>query len=344
MNNKEVLQHSGIKTNNKNHSARGNIMLIIAALIWGTSFVAQSVGMEYVGPFTFNAVRSFIGSAALVPFIFLFDRIGFSPKKMNRTEKLFLIKGGVICGFIVFAASSLQQIGIKYTTAGKAGFLTALYIVILPIIGLFLKKRSGFNVYIAVVIAVCGMYLLCIKKESVSLNYGDIMVIGCAFFYSLHIIVIDYFAPKTDCVRLSCIQFLINGIISSVFMFIFEKPDLNFIIAARVPILYSGLLSSGIAFTFQIIAQRYTKPVVASLLMSLESVFAVLAGWLVLKEVLSMRELFGCILIFAAVILAQLPLEGILPFLIKFNLFNKMPFFNKRVKTKNENIPKDKIQ
>ena len=293
----------------RTNELRGNLILCLTAFIWGTAFVAQAMGMELVGPFTFNSIRSVIGGLALLACVFLFDRIGVSKKPASRAEYIFLAKSGLTCGLILFVASSLQQLGIKYSTAGKAGFLTALYIIIIPVIGIFMKKRASANIWGAVAVALAGMYFLCVK-ETFKPTPGDVLLIGCAFCYSLHIIAIDYFAPRTDCVRMSCIQLLVSGAIGLVFMFIFEEPTLASIYDARLSILYAGLLSSAAAYTLQIVAQRDTKPVMASLIMSLESVFAVLAGWVVLNEVLTLKELFGCALILVAIIWAQIPKKG----------------------------------
>ena len=203
-------------------------------------------------------------------------------------------------------ASNLQQFGVKYTTVGKAGFITALYIVLVPIFGIFLKKKVGVKVWISVAISVVGLYLLCMT-EKLSISKGDFLVLLCAIVFSIHILVIDHFSPLVDGVRMSCIQFWITGILSAIPMFLFEKPSLSAIFAAAVPLLYAGVMSSGVAYTLQIVAQKDADPTVASLILSLESVFSVLAGWAVLGQVMSMREICGCVLMFAAIILAQLP-------------------------------------
>ncbi len=286
---------------------RGNLMLMLTALIWGTAFVAQSVGMDYIGPYTFLCTRSIIGGIFLIPcMIFLKkfnNREGGLEKKQDVKK---LITGGIFCGIALFTASSLQQIGIIYTSVGKAGFITALYIILVPILGLILGKKAGIKVWIAVLMSLFGLYMLCVN-EGFSINKGDILLFLCAVFFAVHILVIDYFSSKVDGVKMSCIQFFVCGIISAVFMFIFEKWDINAVINAAMPILYAGVMSSGIAYTLQIVAQKYTEPVVASLIMSLESVFAVLGGWIILHEVLSFKEMAGCILVFTGIILTQLP-------------------------------------
>ena len=244
---------------------KNGIMLVLTAFIWGTAFVAQSVGMDYLGPFTFNGVRSLIGGAALLPCIWLFQKgKGKATEKPSRGARKELIAGGIACGLLLFAASSLQQIGIQYTTAGKAGFITAFYIVIVPVLGIFLHKKISGKVWGAVAIALAGLYFLCIT-EKFAVGKGDILIFLCALVFSIHIV------------------------------------------EGWAPLLYAGVLSCGVAYTLQIIGQKNVNPAVASLILSLESCFSVLAGWMVLGEKLSMRESVGCVLMFGAIILAQLP-------------------------------------
>lgn len=291
---------------------RGNLMLLLTALIWGTAFVAQSAGMDHVQPFTYNGVRTVIGGLVLIPVIVLFDKLKpadqrLSPEEQKVVNRNSLI-GGVFCGVVLCIASSLQQFGVSMTTAGKAGFITALYIVIVPLMGVFIKKKIPKIIWLCVAIAVSGFYLLCVK-EGFSVSLGDLLVLCCAFFFSIHIMVIDHFtAGKVDGVRMSCVQFLVAGAIALVLMFLFEQPTLSSIWDARVSILYAGVMSSGVAYTLQILGQKDTDPTTATLLMSLESVFAALSGWVLLNESLSIKELFGCVLVFTAVILAQIPL------------------------------------
>ena len=298
-----------------NHNLKYNFLLMLAALIWGSAFVAQSVGMDYLGPFSFNCVRSFMGSLVLLPVIWFMDRQkketaehdGQKTEEGTREQnKKVLLSGGLCCGVILTLSTSLQQIGIKYTTAGKAGFITALYILIVPLLGLILGKKVGNKTWLGVALAVAGMYLLCIK-EGFSISYGDFMVLLCALVFSLHILAVDYFSPRVDGIRLSCIQFFVCGCISAVPMLVWEHPAISQLIRAWQPLAYAGVLSSGVAYTLQIVTQKHLNPTVASLLMSLESVFAVLTGWLVLNERLSPKELLGCVLVFTAIILAQLP-------------------------------------
>lgn len=282
---------------------RANLMLLTTALIWGVAFVAQSVGMDYIGPFTFNCVRSLLGGLVLLPCIFLLDRLDGGK---TAAQKKWPVLGGVCCGVVLAVASSLQQIGIAHTSVGKAGFITALYIVIVPLLGLLGGKRVGGRIWAAVALAVAGMYLLCIT-ESFTIGLGDLLVLLCAFCFSIHILVIDHFSPNVDGVRMSCIQFFTAGILCGVPMLLFESPNLTDICAAWAPIAYAGIMSCGVAYTLQVVAQKHTDPTVASLLLSLESVISVLAGWVLLGQALSPRELTGCALSFCAIILAQLP-------------------------------------
>lgn len=288
---------------------RQSLILLLTATIWGVAFVSQSVGMDYVGPFTFNGIRCLIGAAVLVPFAFLPQKISKKEDGQDlhkKEDRKTLLAGGVCCGVILFAASSLQQIGIQYTTVGKAGFITAMYIIMVPIFGIFLKKKVGIKIGISVVTAVAGLYLLCMT-ESLKPEAGDILVFLCAVIFAFHIMAVDHFSPLVDGVKMSCLQFFVSGILGCICMFVWEKPNLSMILAAWRPLLYAGVLSCGVGYTLQIIGQRGMNPTVASLIMSLESVISVLAGFVLLKEVLSRRELFGCVLMFAAIILAQLP-------------------------------------
>lgn len=294
---------------------RGNLMLLITALIWGTAFVAQSAGMNYVEPFTYNGVRTLIGGLVLIPVILLFDRLKPRSQRPTPEEKKRINRnsavGGVFCGFLLAVASSFQQYGISMTTAGKAGFITALYIVIVPLMGVFIHKKIPKIIWLCVAIAVAGFYLLCVK-EGFSVSLGDLLVLCCAFFFSLHIMCIDHFGAKNvDGVRMSCVQFLVAGLLCMIPMAIFETPTWANLWAARLTILYTGVMSCGVAYTLQILGQRDTDPTTATLLMSLESVFAALSGWVVLHESLSGKELLGCVLVFAAVILAQIPIPAV---------------------------------
>ena len=300
---------------------KNSLFLLLAAIIWGIAFVAQSVGMEYVDGFTFNAVRSLIGSIVLVPLILISghksstdtaateasSRVSSSDGTVSNIRKRKdLIIGGISCGICLCLASNFQQFGIKYTTVGKAGFITACYIVIVPIIGLFLGKKCSKFIWAAVAMALIGLYLLCIT-DGFSIGKGDLLVLVCAFLFSIHILVIDHFSPKTDGVKLSCIQFLTCGILSGIPALLFEHPEFSAICRAWMPILYAGIMSCGVAYTLQIIGQKNMNPTVASLILSLESCISVLAGWVLLGQQLSAKEILGCVIMFAAIILAQLP-------------------------------------
>lgn len=284
---------------------KNNILLVLTALIWGCAFVAQSVGMDYVGPFTFNMARFLIGAIVLLPVIWFMDRQRKTGAEKGAGQKTLII-GGICCGIALAVASTLQQWGILFTTVGKAGFITAMYIVIVPLLGIFIGKKVRPLIIGCVAIAVVGFYFLCMT-ESLRLGLGDFLVLLCAIAFSIHILVIDHFSPKVDGVKMSAIQFLTAAIISAVPTLLWEQPVLTEILQAWQPVLYAGVMSCGVAYTLQIIAQKNADPTVASLLLSLESVFSVLAGWVLLGQELSLKELFGCVLIFCAIILAQLP-------------------------------------
>jgi len=300
----------------KTYSKRNSFLLVLTAFIWGVAFVAQSVGMDYVGPFTFNGCRFLIGGLVLTPFALIRDRQhekSASFQKLSREEqkiyKRTTLIGGLCCGVAICIASSFQQAGMQYTSVGKAGFITALYIVLVPVFGILLKRKVTPIIWMGVFLAAIGFYFLCIT-ESFSINYGDLLVFICAICFTFHILIIDYFAPKADGVALSCIQFWFGGIVCMGIAILNESPNVTAIIQAAVPILYAGVLSCGVAYTLQIIGQKHMKPAVASLILSLESVISVLAGWVILKEVLTGRQFLGCALVFAAVIMAQLPVKS----------------------------------
>lgn len=280
---------------------KSSILLIFAAFIWGTSFVAQSIGMEYIAPFTFNGIRCILGGIVLIPCIFLLNRK--NDMALNGQKSLW--RGGLLCGLIMFIASNLQQFGIAHTTVGKAGFITALYIVIVPVLGIFFGKKAGLLVWIGVFLSLIGLYLLCMT-DRLSLGKGDLYVLLCAFCFSIHIMVIDHYAPKTNGVALSCLQFFVCGTLSVICMLLFESPEISHILMAKAPLLYAGILSCGVAYTFQILGQKHLNPTIAALLCSLESVFSALAGFIILGQTLSTRELAGCVLMFLSIILAQL--------------------------------------
>lgn len=289
---------------------KNNVMLMLTALIWGSAFVAQSAGMAYIGPFTFNSLRCLLGALVLLPVIWILGRRekpvhGFHIDKKKEDKKTLWV-GGICCGIALTVGSSLQQIGIVYTSAGKAGFLTALYILIVPLLGTFAGKRAGIKIWTGVGLAMLGIYFLCVK-EGFSIVHGDLLIMISAFAFAVHILVIDYFAPKVDGVKMSCIQFLVCGILCTVPALLWERPGMGEILDAYAPLFYAGVLSCGVAYTMQVIAQKDAEPTVVSLILSLESVFAALTSWLILHERRTPRELFGCGLVFLAIILAQLP-------------------------------------
>ena len=299
------------------YTLRQSMLLLLTAAIWGVAFVAQSVGMDYVGPFTFNTVRSLIGGIVLIPCIVLLKRINAGSKDTAGAaehasgdpagQRKVLLTGGVACGVLLCIASNLQQFGIMYTSVGKSGFITAMYIVLVPVVGIFLKKKAGVKIWCSVAIAVCGLYLLCMTDNGFSIQKGDLLLLLGAVVFSFHILTIDYFSPKVDGVKMSCIQFFTCGILSMVCMFLFEQPQIGAILQAWMPIVYAGVMSCGVAYTLQIVGQKGMNPTVASLILSTESVISVIAGWLILHQKLSGRELLGCVLMFAAIILVQLP-------------------------------------
>lgn len=299
---------------------RNSLLLVLTALIWGTAFVAQREGGNAVGPYSFNCIRSLIGGAVLLPVITLLDRLNPSDRRPETgKEWRDLWKGGICCGIMLFFASTAQQLGLYMgTPAGKAGFLTACYILLVPVLGLFLKKHCGFHIWIGMLITVAGLYLLCMT-DTLRFQTSDLMVLLCAFLFAVHILVIDHFSPLVDGVRLSCIQFFVCGLLGCIPTF---WIDMQHSVAgirswstafgtgqAWIAILYAGIFSCGVGYTLQIIGQNGLNPTLASMLMSLESVFSVLAGWLLLGEVLTGRQLAGCVLIFAAILFAQIPFD-----------------------------------
>ncbi len=284
---------------------RGCFLLLLTALIWGSAFVAQSAGMQHIGPFTFNCIRTLLGGAVLLPVI-LGMRLLRRGRPAPKTDLRMTVRGGICCGVLLCIASGFQQAGIVYTTAGKAGFITALYVVLVPLLGLLTHKKPPKRIWLCVLCAVAGFWLLCMK-EPFRPGRGDLLVLCCTLFFAFHIITVDYFCERAvDPTVMSCIQFLTAGCLLGIGMLLFESPQLSAIRGAGVPILYAGIMSCGVAYTLQILGQRETPPALATLLMSLESVFAALSGWLILHERLSLRECAGCFLVFTAVTAAQL--------------------------------------
>lgn len=288
----------------KKNKWTGSAMLFLAACIWGFAFAFQSQGMDHMGPMTFNGTRYFIGAASVMPAILIF-RGKKEKKKITKKDIKTTLLGGLVCGVCLFLASSLQQFGIQYTSVGKAGFLTTLYIILVPIIGLFFRKKVSKIVWLGAVLSVIGMYLLCVS-ETMSINRGDIFAFSCAIVFAFHILAVDYFAPKTNGIVLSCFQFLVSGILAITCAFIWEQPTMAQIISGIVPLLYVGVMSSGVAYTLQILGQKNADPAVASLIMSLESAVSVLGGFIILHETLTKKELLGCLVMFAAVVMVQM--------------------------------------
>ena len=289
----------------KGKNFKADILLLITAIIWGASFVAQRVGMDYVGPLTFNAVRFALGSCALFPLIYYMDR---EKKKDGTYEKIDMssfFRGSVIAGSALFFGATLQQWGIIYTTAGNAGFITGLYVVIVPIVGLFIGQKTGISTWTGAVIAVVGMYLLSVNKDF-RIELGDFLVLCSAFFWAAHLIIVSLLSTKINPVKFESGQFAVCSIFSFTGAFIFEKMSLSGIINGAVPILYGGLLSVGVAYTLQVIAQRDAKPAHAAIILSLESVFAAITGWLILGEVLSTKGLIGCALMLCGMLISQI--------------------------------------
>ena len=286
---------------------KGCILLLLCAMIWGAAFVAQSEGMQYVGPFTMGATRFFLAGLVLLPVIRVLDRKGWSQNRpVTKEDKKRQLAAGAICGVLLFAATTLQQFGLLDTTVGKSGFVTALYIVFVPIVGVLTGKKAGLRVWLCAAAAVFGMYLLCVGS-GFSVAGGDLLTLGCAVLFTFHICYISAVSPRMGGVRLSCVQFFVCSALSAIGMFVFESPDWASIRSCWLPIVYAGVFSGGVAYTFQIIGERDVQPALASLLMSLESVFAALFGWILIGQGLSGKELIGCAIMFAAILLSQLP-------------------------------------
>ena len=290
----------------KKNNIKGCLILSITALIWGTAFIAQRTGTEFIGPFTFTFCRSLLAAAVLLP-VSLFSGRGKNEEKLPYlgfgSKKL--ITAGLLSGVFLFAATSFQQMGIQYTTSGKSAFITAMYMIIAPVIGILLGKRPGLNVWAGIAVGAGGMYLLCMGGQS-GMGKGDLLTLVCAFLFALQILAIDRYSGEVDCIKMSFIQFAVCTLLSLPCMFIFETPQMSAIADCAVPLLYTGVLSSAVAYTLQIIGQKYADMTPATLTMSLESVFAAIAGWLILKETMGVREIIGCVLIFAAIVVSQL--------------------------------------
>ena len=317
-----------MKAQVKTHKLRNTFFLFLTAMIWGAAFVAQSVSMDYIEPFTFICLRSVIGGLFLIPIIIVLD--GIRKKSQDESANVVssentlhnnieteekqglswknkqLIEGGIVCGIFLFFANCFQQTGIQYTTVGKAGFITTFYIIIVPLIGLFFKKYCGILTWIGVVVALAGLYFLCITQK-LTIQRGDALILCCSVLYAGQILAIDHYNPFVDGVKMSCIQFLTGGVLGAVFMFLFENPSVAMILSAAGPIFYTGIMSTGVGYTLQIVGQKGLNPTVAALILSLESVFSALSGYVFLHQILTTRELIGCVLMFIAIVLAQLP-------------------------------------
>ena len=289
-----------------------NIALLTAALVWGFAFVSQEQAAKYVDTFTVNALRSFVAVVALIPLIlFTSKKSGRPVLEKTKADRKLLITAGVLCGTFLCISSNIQQFGISLypetaAISARSGFITALYVIFVPLLGLFFKKKVGLNVWISVIIAIVGLYLLCGSSGITGVYLGDIVVLCCAASFSFQILCIDHFISRVDGVKLATIQFFTCGVLSLVLMLIFERPPIENILNASKYILYLGLISSGVGYTLQIIGQKFSdNPTVASIIMSLESVFAALGGWLIMKKALSPVELIGCAVVFLAIVLAQ---------------------------------------
>jgi drug/metabolite transporter (DMT)-like permease len=287
-------------------TAKSNTLLLITAAIWGFAFVAQRVSMEYLGPFTFNAARFILGSLSLLPLVFIsWDQRTVSGNIQSHPGFKFVIFGGLAAGFMLFMGMSLQQVGLVYTTAGKAGFITSLYVVIVPILALFWKQSTNPGTWIGAALAAVGLYFLSVT-EKFTIEFGDLLVFFCAFFWAGQVLIISWLSPRIQSVKLAFTQFVVCACLSLAAAVIFEDISWTVLAQAIWPILYSGILSSGVAFTFQVIAQRYTHPAHASIIMSMEAVFAGIGGWLLLNEILSIRGLLGCGLMLCGMLISQL--------------------------------------
>jgi len=292
---------------------KGNLILLLTSVVWGISFIAQSKGVEEISPVAFNGIRSTLGGLVLLPVILCLNLKKKREGEREDNSVKTLLVGGVVCGILLCIATTLQTAGMMYTSPGKSGFITAMYMVLVPIIGLFMGKKLRPVIVVSVITAVCGLYLMCIDAQ-LDINRGDVMTLACAAVFAGHIIAIDYFSPKVDGVKLACMQFFVCGIINLVWMVFTEIPSAESVWNCWASIGYSGIMSCGVAYTLQIVGQKYTDPTSASILMSLESVFATLTtvilvacGWNITGGALNMREISGCVLMFAAIILLQLP-------------------------------------
>lgn len=286
---------------------------MLGTFIWGMAFIAQSVGMNLIGPFTFQAIRCLLGVLFLFPVTILFDRKIGVKESLKKWKNPTLWISGIICGVALFIATSLQQVGLVYTTPGKAGFLTAMYIVLVPILGIFVHRKPGINALFSVILALIGLYLLSFTNIS-NVNIGDLFMIGCAFAFAVQILLIDRFAQQLDGLRLNCVQALVVSILSVPGILLNQETiEMNTILSCWLPLCFAGVLSMGVGYSLQIVGQKRLEPTAASLIMSLESVFSALGGWLLLRNTMTPAELTGCALVFTSVIVSQLPVHRLLP-------------------------------
>ena len=292
---------------------QGTLALLLGTFIWGMAFIAQSVGMNLIGPFTFQAIRCLLGVLFLFPVTILFDRKIGVKESLKKWKNPTLWISGIICGVALFSATSLQQVGLVYTTPGKAGFLTAMYIVLDPILGIFVHRKPGINALFSVILALIGLYLLSFTNIS-NVNIGDLFMIGCAFAFAVQILLIDRFAQQLDGLQLNCVQALVVSILSVPGILLNQETiEMNTILSCWLPLCFAGVLSMGVGYSLQIVGQKRLEPTAASLIMSLESVFSALGGWLLLRNTMTPAELTGCALVFAGVIVSQLPVHRLLP-------------------------------
>lgn len=299
-------------------SLKGSVMLLSAALIWGVAFVAQDVAAQWVEPFTMNGIRFIIGAIALVPaIIFMSSKTGRPVFEENKEDRCALIKASVLCGVFLCIAANIQQFGIalypdEAAASGRSGFITALYVILVPVFSVFMKKKIGINVWIGVVMATLGMYFLCFSNGLGGIYLGDVIVLSCAIGFALQIMCIDKYAGRVDGMKLSCLEFFVSGSLSLILMFIFEEPKFQLILSATKQLVFLGVFSSGIAYTLQILGQQNLKnPTLSSIIMSLESVFAVIGGVLILDQKMSEREIIGCIIMLVAIIFSQIPVKKV---------------------------------
>lgn len=292
---------------------QGTLALLLGTFIWGMAFIAQSVGMNLIGPFTFQAIRCLLGVLFLFPVTILFDRKIGVKESLKKWKNPTLWISSIICGVALFIATSLQQVGLVYTTPGKAGFLTAMYIVLVPILGIFVHRKPGINALFSVILALIGLYLLSFTNIS-NVNIGDLFMIGCAFAFAVQILLIDRFAQQLDGLRLNCVQALVVSILSVPGILLNQETiEMNTILSCWLPLCFAGVLSMGVGYSLQIVGQKRLEPTAASLIMSLESVFSALGGWLLLRNTMTPAELTGCALVFVGVIVSQLPVHRLLP-------------------------------